>query len=79
MDNYVAIVVDDEQKAFQALHKLWNLDDAGDIEVKGAAVVHRDALGRIQVVSKDIDPGAYVLRSGSRPASLSVRLPRPQQ
>ena len=57
MDNYVAIVVDDQPKAFQALHNLWSRNDAGEIEVKGAAVVHRDALGRIQLVSKQTDPG----------------------
>ena len=58
MDNYVAIVVDDQQKAFQALHDLWKRNDAGAIEVKGAAVVQRDGLGRIQLMSKQTDPGA---------------------
>jgi uncharacterized membrane protein len=58
MENYVAIVVDEQQKAFDALHKLWASNNIGDIQVRGAAVVHRDTLGRIELVTKETDPGA---------------------
>jgi len=58
MENYVAIVVDDQGKAFQVLHRLWALDDIGDIKVSGAAVIHRDKSGRMELVTKDTDPGA---------------------
>jgi hypothetical protein len=57
MDNYVAIVFDTDQQAFVGLHTLWNLDAAGDITVHGAAVVHRDRLGQVDVATKDTDPG----------------------
>jgi uncharacterized membrane protein len=58
MDNYVAIVVDDQKKAFQALHQLWSLNSDGTIIVRGAAVVTRDSRGQIELVSKETDPGA---------------------
>lgn len=58
MENYVAIVVDDQKKAFQVLHRLWSLNDIGDMEVRGAAVVHRESAGRIELVTKETDPGA---------------------
>lgn len=57
MDNYVAIVVDDQQKAFDALHQLWALNEGDGTFIRGAAVVHRDAIGRIALVSKDDDAG----------------------
>jgi uncharacterized membrane protein len=58
MDNYVAIVVDSDTKAYQGLHALWELDNIGDITVHGAAVVHRDQYGAMDVATKDTDPGA---------------------
>ena len=57
MDNYVAIVVDDDAKAYQALHELWNLDTDEAITVHGAAVIHRDPNGYVDVRTKDTDPG----------------------
>ena len=57
MDNYVAIVLDDDGKAYEALHELWKLDTDGDITVHGAAVIHRDANGYVDVRTKDTDPG----------------------
>lgn len=57
MDNYVAIVFDSDEKAFQGLHALWNLDTAGDITTHGAAVIHRDQFGHVDVATKDTDPG----------------------
>ncbi|MBV8149299.1 MAG: hypothetical protein JO092_09430 [Candidatus Eremiobacteraeota bacterium] len=57
MDNYVAIVFDDDAKAYDALHTLWNLDANGEITVRGAAVIHRDSHGHIDVATKDTDPG----------------------
>jgi len=58
MDNYVAIVVDNDTKAYEGLHALWRLDDAADITVHGAAVVHRDQYGAMDVATKQTDPGA---------------------
>ncbi|HEY1977690.1 MAG TPA: hypothetical protein VGG89_14145 [Candidatus Baltobacteraceae bacterium] len=57
MDNYIAIVVDNDEKAYDALHALWALDNSGDVTVHGAAVVHRDANGYMDVATKDTDPG----------------------
>lgn len=57
MDNYVAIVFDNDTKAYECLHALWNLDDSGDITVHGAAVIHRDSYGYVDVATKDTDPG----------------------
>lgn len=57
MDNYVAIVVDNDSTAFDVLHAIWKLDDKGDVTVHGAAVVHRDKFGYTQVAQKDTDPG----------------------
>lgn len=58
MDNYVAIVVDNDTKAYNGLHALWQLDNVGDITVHGAAVVHRDQYGAMDVATKQTDPGA---------------------
>jgi uncharacterized membrane protein len=57
MDNYVAIVVDDDTKAYELLHALWNLDTDGDITVHGAAVLRRDKNGYVDVATKDTNPG----------------------
>lgn len=57
MDNYVAIVFDNDTKAYDGLHALWNLDSQGDITVHGAAVIHRDKYGYVDVATKDTDPG----------------------
>lgn len=57
MDNYVAVTFNSDSEAFDGLHALWNLDTAGEITVHGAAVIHRDHLGYIQVATKHTDPG----------------------
>ncbi|MGB8266939.1 MAG: hypothetical protein WCE44_11480 [Candidatus Velthaea sp.] len=57
MDNYIAVVFDTDAEAADGLHALWNLDAAGDITVHGAAVIHRDSLGFIDVATKQTDPG----------------------
>jgi len=57
MDNYVALIFDNDTKAYQGLHALWDLDAAGDVTVHGAAVIHRDQYGHIDVATKDTDPG----------------------
>jgi len=61
MDNYVAIVFNTDEQAFQGLHALWNLDDRGDITVHGAAVIHRDAYGHVDVATKNDDPGVRTI------------------
>ena len=57
MDNYIAVVFKTEREAVDGLHALWNLDDLGDVTVHGAAVIYRDGLGKIDVASKQTDPG----------------------
>ena len=57
MDNYVAVVFDTDNEAFAGLHALWKLDDRGDITVHGAAVIHRDVYGHVDVATKSTDPG----------------------
>src|SRR6266446_6829904 len=56
MRNYVAVVFNDKSKAYEALHALWQLDDAAEVTVHGTAVVHRDALGNFQVETKETHP-----------------------
>ncbi len=56
MHNYIAVVFDDRSKAYEGLHALWLLDDAAEVTVHGAAVVHRDALGNFQVDTKETHP-----------------------
>ena len=57
MDNYVAVVFNSEQAAAEGLHELWRLDDQGDVTMHGAAVIHRDGRGHIEVATKETDPG----------------------
>jgi uncharacterized membrane protein len=57
MDNYVAMVVDEDKKAYELLHALWKLDSDGDITVHGAAVIRRDRNGYVDVATKDTNPG----------------------
>jgi len=56
MRNYVAVVFNNESKAYEALHALWQLDSAGEVTVHGTAVVHRDDLGYFQVDTKETHP-----------------------
>jgi uncharacterized membrane protein len=56
MRNYVAVVFDDTNKAYEGLHALWQLDDAAEITVHGTAVVHRDSLGNFLVDTKETHP-----------------------
>jgi len=62
MENYVAIVVDNDAKAFESLYDLWNLDAAGDITVHGATVIHRDKYGYVDVAKRTAGANA---RTGS--------------
>ncbi|MBV8432699.1 MAG: hypothetical protein JO029_00290 [Candidatus Eremiobacteraeota bacterium] len=57
MENYVAIVFENDEKAYEGLHALWKLDATNEIEVKGAAVVHRGRDGYMDVATKDTDAG----------------------
>ncbi len=47
--NVVAVTFDERSKAYQALSTLKGLDREGRIELKSAAVVERDATGRLQI------------------------------
>jgi uncharacterized membrane protein len=60
MEDYIAIVFDDDIKAYHALHALWHLDAEGRIIVHGAAVIRRDAYGYVDVATKDLDTGLRV-------------------
>lgn len=57
MDNYIAVVFNNDQHAADGLHQLWNLDALGQVTVHGAAVLHRDDLGYIHVATKQTNPG----------------------
>lgn len=57
MNNYIAVVFDSDEKAYAGLHALWNLDNAGEVTVHGAAVIHRDRFGHIDVATKQTDVG----------------------
>lgn len=56
MRNFVTIAFDDKATAYQGLHALWQLDDAGEITVHGTAVVHRDDWGQVEVDTKETNP-----------------------
>lgn len=47
--NVIAVTFDEQSKAYQALSTLKGLDREGRMELKSAAVVERDATGRLQV------------------------------
>jgi uncharacterized membrane protein len=57
MNTYIAVVFSSDDKAHQALRTLWNLDDAGELTVHGAAVVRRDDRGHIRVADRNSDLG----------------------
>jgi len=58
MDNYIAVVFANDREAFAGLHALWKLDGNDGISMHGAAVLHRDHLGNVEVATKHTDPGA---------------------
>ncbi len=57
MDNYIAVVFNTDRAASDGLHALWKLDHEGMITVHGAAVIHRDPAGHVEVATKHTDPG----------------------
>jgi uncharacterized membrane protein len=57
MNTYIAVVFSSDDKAHQALRKLWNMDVEGLLTVHGAAVVRRDDLGHIRVAERNSDLG----------------------
>ena len=56
MRNYIAVVFDSSGKAYEGLHALWQLDGTAEITVHGAAVIHRNELGQVQVDTKETHP-----------------------
>lgn len=56
MHNYIAVIFNDQGKAYEGLHALWQLDDEGDVTVYGASVVHRNEWGEFQVDTKETQP-----------------------
>jgi uncharacterized membrane protein len=56
MRNYVAVVFDDVNKAYEGLHAIWALDGESVITVHGTAVVHRTNWGQYQVDTKETHP-----------------------
>jgi uncharacterized membrane protein len=57
MNTYIAVVFSSDDKAHQALRKLWALDDEGELTVHGAAIVRRDDMGHIRVAASQTDFG----------------------
>ncbi len=57
MNTYIAVVFSSDDKAHQALRKLWSLDDESALTVHGAAVVRRDDMGHIRVADRNSDLG----------------------
>jgi uncharacterized membrane protein len=57
MNNYIAVVFNSDEAAFDGLHALWNMDARGDITVHGASVLHRDQSGYVEVATKQTNPG----------------------
>ena len=57
MNTYMAVVFSSDDKAHQALRRLWALDDEGELTVHGAAVVRRDDMGHIRVADRHTDLG----------------------
>ena len=47
--NVIAVTFDERSKAYQALSILKGLDGQGRLELKSAAIIERDATGRIQI------------------------------
>lgn len=56
MRNFIGVVFDHEERAYEALHALWDLDHVGDVTVHGTAVVHRNRFGELRVDSKETRP-----------------------
>lgn len=71
MDNYVAIVFDSDEKAFQGLHALWNLDTACDITTHGAAAGIAGAAS-VAVKSSEHDEAAYETEFTLKPGEAAV-------
>lgn len=57
MNTYIAVVSSSDDKAHQALCKLWHLDEEGLLTVHGAAAVRRDERGHIRVADRNSDLG----------------------
>lgn len=57
MNTYIAVVFSSDDKAHQALRKLWTLDEDGELTVHGAAVIRRDDMGHIRVADSNSDLG----------------------
>ncbi|HEV3153807.1 MAG TPA: hypothetical protein VGZ02_08400 [Candidatus Baltobacteraceae bacterium] len=57
MNNYVTVVFDSDDDASEALHALWKMNDRGDVTVHGAAVVHRDRRGHLDVATQKTELG----------------------
>ncbi len=57
MNTYIAVVFSSNSQAHVALRKLWDLDEAGELTVHGAAIVRRDDMGHIRVADRDSDLG----------------------
>jgi uncharacterized membrane protein len=56
MHNYIAVIFDDRDRAYEGLHALWQMDDEGLVTVHGTALVHRTVWGHFQVDSKETHP-----------------------
>ena len=71
--NVIAVTFDERSKAYQALSTLKGLDREGRIELKSAAVVERDATGRLQIPegtdnASDVGAGSRYLKAAPKSA-----------
>jgi hypothetical protein len=74
MNTYIAVVFSSDDKAHQALRKLWNLDEEGALTVHGAAVVRR-AIGVLATAEGRAVRMAWPTLAGDRPPARNTGRP----
>ena len=56
MHDYIAVIFDGTDRAYDGLHALWKLNNDMEVTVHGSTVVHRDDLGDFLVDTKQTQP-----------------------
>jgi uncharacterized membrane protein len=64
MSKFVVVVLQDEKKAYEALHAIKALHDEGTVTYYGSAIVERKADGKLDV-KQTVDEGPLGLATGS--------------
>ena len=70
MENYIAVVFPDGERASNGLHALWHLDGTGDITVHGAVIVKIDERNLWRVTYSE--DGALLIFRGETPVAVHV-------